>query len=324
MNTNDALQQFRDVIRRRHLAYSTEQSYMTWLRRYCKWMKGNREGDSTQKVGTFLTALAKSGCSPTTQNQALQSLLMFYREVVGSELGRVEALRAKRREHERYAPTREETAALLRAVENTGGYPVRLIVHMIYGCGLRVNEPLDLRLKDVDLANSKLTIRQAKGGKDRTVTMPCSLIEAVRKQVALAKALWAQDASAHVPVALPDLLVKKAPSYAHAIGWYWLFPARGLCKHPRTGDTVRYRCLDTNVQRAVKKAAEKCGLVGVVTPHCLRHAFATHTLQSGSYVRDVQQVLGHAHLDTTMGYLHVEASRVASPLDSLVAEGVGV
>jgi site-specific recombinase XerD len=268
-------------------------------------------------VSAFLTSLAHAECSPTTQNQALQSLLMFYREVHSVELGRIDALRAKRREHVRYAPTREETAALLTAVRDTGCYPVRLIVHLLYGCGLRVNEPLELRIKDVDIANSRLVVRQAKGGKDRVVPMPCSLVDPVRKQVAVAAALWQQDAAAGVPVPLPDRLEVKYPSYAHARAWYWLFPLRTRSEHPRTGATVRWHVLDTAVQRAVRDAAETCGLTGLITPHCLRHAYATHAMQAGANVRDVQQVMGHAHLDTTMGYLHAESGRVKSPLDAI-------
>jgi integrase len=265
-----------------------------------------------------LTDLARGDCSPTTQNQALQALLLFYREVVGAELGRVDALRAKREQHVRYAPTAEDVVSLLGAVKDRGGYPIRLIVHLLYGCGLRVNEPLDLRLKDVDLENSRLIVRQAKGGKDRVVPLPCKLAEPLRRQLEYASAMWARDAAAGLPVQLPHLFARKYPGHARSRGWYWLFPAQSPCRHPRTGEIVRYRVLAENVQRAVRDAARSVGLGGQVTPHCLRHAYATHALRGGAYVRDVQVVLGHSSLETTMGYLHAEAGRVASPLDSLV------
>lgn len=316
MNIETAIEKLRDAMRRRHLAWSTEQSYVAWLRRYCAWLRScDPSLDSTAKVSAFLTALAHTDCSASTQNQALQALLMLYREVVGTDLGRVNALRAKRPQHVRYAPTRDEVRAILATIQDQGGYPTRLIVHLLYGCGLRVNEPLDLRIKDVDLENSRLTVHEAKGVKSRVIPIPCAMAEPLRRQIAVAAARWEQDAAAGIPVPLPHLLARKYPRNAFARGWYWLFPAHNTCLHPRTGETVRYRCLDTNVQRAVRAAASKCGLTGMVTPHCFRHAYATHAMQSGAYVRDVAEVLGHAHLDTTMGYLHAEAGRVTSPLD---------
>jgi integron integrase len=317
MTADVAISKLREIIRRKHLAWSTEETYSYWLGKYCAWLESAcPSGDSTTKVTAFLTQLAHEDYSASTQNQALQALLMFYREVVGCELGRVDALRAKRPVHVRYSPSVAEVRALLAAVRDLGGYPTRLIVHLLYGCGLRVNEPLDLRIKDVDLASSRLTIH-GKGGKTRVVPLPCSLSEPMRRQIAVASARWEQDAASGIPVPLPHLLSRKYPCNAFARGWYWVFPATGTCSHPRTGETVRYRCLDTNIQRAVRSAAVQCRLAGMVTPHCLRHAYATHALHSGAYVRDVQMVLGHASLETTQGYLHAEAGRVASPLDAL-------
>lgn len=317
MNTDAAVLGLRDAIRRRHLSWSTEQTYTGWLRRYCAWLPSHAQGSSTEKLTAFLTGMAHTKCSASTQNQALQALLMFYREVVKVEIGRVDALRAKRPQNVRYSPSREEVRTLLAAVGDQGGYPTRLIVYLLYGCGLRVNEPLDLRLKDVDLAESRITIHDAKGAKSRVVPLPCSLVEPLRRQMTIAAARWEQDASAGTPVPLPHLLARKYPANAFAKAWYWVFPATTTCRHPRTGETVRYRCLDTNVQRAVRAASIKAGIAGLVTPHCLRHAYATHALHAGAYVRDVQQVLGHSSLETTQGYLHAEAGRVASPLDSL-------
>jgi site-specific recombinase XerD len=316
MNATQAIEALRQAIRLRHLSYSTEQSYCSWIARYCRWIVG-REGDATAKVTAFLTDMARSGCSSSSQNQALQALLMFYREVVRADLGRVDALRAKRPEVIRYAPTVDEVRALLGAVRDVGGYPIRLIVQLTYGCGLRVNEPLDLRIKDVDLANSRLTIRRAKGGKDRVVALPCSLASALAAQMKIAVAVHEADKAAGIPVALPGLMDRKAPGYAFARSWAYVFPARSTCRHPRTGATVRYRCLDINVQRAVRAAAKEVGLYGQVTPHCLRHAYATHLMRSGANVRDVQEAMGHVSLETTMGYLHTSAEALRSPLDAL-------
>jgi site-specific recombinase XerD len=296
---------------------------VTWLRRYEGFLRASAPaGDSTAKVTMFLTDLARQDVSASTQNQALQALLMFYRDVMGQELGRVDAMRAKRRERIRYAPTRDEVRKLLAVVQDVGGYPTRLIVHLLYGCGMRVGEPLDLRIKDVDLDNSRIVMHDGKG-KDRVVPIPCSLADGLRRQMAIATAAWEADAAAGIPVPLPHQLARKYPRNAFARGWYWVFPAHSTCRHPRTGETVRYRVLEVNVQRCVRAAADRCGLGGMVTPHCLRHAYATHTMRAGACVRDVQIVMGHKSLETTQGYLHAEAGRVCSPVDDLFVAGVG-
>ncbi len=170
-----------------------------------------------------------------------------------------------------------------------------------------------LTLKDLDLANLQLHIRQAKGNKDRVVGLPPCLAPALDRQLAIAKATASKDRAEGIPVPLPGLLAKKYPAARLAERWAWLFPAHQLCRDSRTGKMVRWRCHESNVHRAVRQAARLCSLDGL-TPHSLRHGFATHTLHNGTVVRDLQVVLGHAHLDTTMGYLHAEAQRVVSPL----------
>jgi integrase len=143
------------------------------------------------------------------------------------------------------------------------------------------------------------------------------LADPLRHQLDLAKALAARDRANGIPVALPGLLSKKYPTAALLERWAWLFPSKTLCNDPRSGKTVRWRCHEANVQRAVKQAAQCCGLEGL-TPHFLRHAYATHALQFGANVRDLQVVLGHNHLETTMGYVHPEAERVTSPLKNYI------
>ena len=166
-------------------------------------------------------------------------------------------------------------------------------------------------------ATSQSTPKTSHGNKGRVVLFPKCLAEPIERQLVFAKALAAQDHARGIPVALPGLLAKKYPSAARSERWAWLFPSRTTCRHPRTGIQVRWRCHENNVQRAVKEAARRCHLEGL-TPHYLRHAFATHALHGGAFVRDLQVVLGHNHLETTMLYLHTEAGRVASPLSDYV------
>jgi integrase len=149
------------------------------------------------------------------------------------------------------------------------------------------------------------------------VAFPACLKPVLQHQLAVAKAVAATDQPQHLPVPLPDRLAAKYPRAAYSERWAWLFPAHGTCLHPRTNLRVRWRCHAASVQRTVKSAALLCRLDGL-TPHHLRHAFATHSLHHGAFVRDLQVVLGHNNLETTMRYLHAEASRVASPLQTYV------
>lgn len=311
MTPAESQSKLRAAIRLRHLSLSTEQSYCSWLVRYMKWLSvcAHTCASSEERLEGFLSQLARDGVSASTQNQAFNALLLFYREVLQQPLARVDALRAKRAATIREAPTEAEVRALLAAVKDVHGYPTRLIVHLIYGCGLRVTEPCNLRIKDVGLEKQILTLHCAKGGKDRIVPLPCSLFAGLRDQIEAARVTWKRDASAGIPVALPGLLAKKYPASQYAWKWAWLFPSHTTCAHPRTGQTVRYRVHEANVQLAVRQTG--CGF----KPHQLRHAYATHCLSRGANPRAIQSAMGHNSLETTMGYLHADALSVRSPLE---------
>ena len=316
MNTTDTLSKFRDVILLRHLSWQTEECYQGWILRYIKWLKKHSASFATSelRMGAFLTSLAHNGCAASTQNQAFNAILFLYRDVLKQKLEDITALRAKRPATIRQAPSREQVMGMLDIITDVHGYPTRLIAHLLYGCGLRVTEPLNLRVRDIDIAHSRLMIRGAKGGKDRVVQVPCSLMAQLIDQMKRAKLIWEDDAKAGLHVELPGALARKYPRAPFAHQWSWVFPSKTSCIHPRTWERVRYRMHEANVQKAVKLAAAKLGLDGAVTPHCLRHSYATHVLDRGANVRDVQVALGHSHLDTTMGYIHAEPSRVTSPL----------
>ena len=314
-----ALQKCCDLLRRKHYALTTEQSYCGHIGSYIDWLvlHGRCLPDSRARVEAFLTSMAHRGCSASTQNQAFNALLFLYEQVRGEKLPEIQALRAKQSRHKRTALPKAQTMALLNAVEDVGGYPTRLVAWLLYGCALRVSEPLNLRIKDVNTSTWRLTLRGCKGGKDRTVIVPVCLREGLTRQMAFAKALWQRDQAAGLPVEVPGLLARKYPKAPHAWTWFWLFPAHGACKHPRTGEPVRWRMHEVNVQRSVKKAAAALGLDGLATPHVLRHCCATHILDAGGNVRDVQDLLGHARLNTTMIYVHGDGERVRSPLEAV-------
>lgn len=308
-----------DLMRLQHKALSTEKTYLHWIGSYIDWLveHGKDLADSRSRMEAYLTHLAHRQVSASTQNQAFNALLYFYEQVRKEKLQDIKALRAHRPRHTRTALSKADTLALLANTPDVAGYPTKFIVHLLYGLGLRVSEPLNLRIKDVHVSESRITLRGAKGGKDRTVRVPCALMAQIQQQMLKASVVWQADQLRKLPVEVPGHLAKKYPKSPFSWQWAWLFPAHHPCQHPRTGETVRYRMHEANVQRAVKQSAALLGLDSLATPHVLRHCFATHVLDAGGNIRDLQDHLGHAHVETTMGYTHSSAHRVVSPLESL-------
>jgi len=316
MNSFQAEELLRRVIRRKHFALSTEEIYTSWLLRFMRYVvKLPRGLSSEKKLEAFLSSLARDEVSASTQNQAFNGLLFFYRECLGQKLQGVNALRARREATVRRAPATDEVRRLLSDVQDESSYPVRLVVHLIYGCGLRITEPIGLRIRDVELANSRLIIRRAKGGKDRVVGIPCSLMRQIESQMQMARLTWQRDVAAQVPIKLPSRMDRKYPRAQWSWNWAWLFPQASPCRDPRSGRTVRWHQLESTVQRAVKSSCRRLGLE--ILPHELRHAYATHCLNGGQNPRAIQDAMGHKSLETTMGYLHADALSVRSPLEVL-------
>jgi integrase len=253
MNLSIAIERLRDVLRRQHKALATESSYVYWLRHYVTALNTMAATlSSEQKLERFLTDLARHrDLSASSQNQALNAVLFFYKEVLRQPLQGVDALRAKRPARLRHAPTVPETQALLQTIRDQAGYPTNLIARMIYGCGLRVTEPLNMRIKDVNLEQLTLFLVGAKGGKDRVVSLPKSLVPELVQQMKFAQAVWQRDQQNKIPVTLPHQLAIKYPDYQFSWPWAWLFPSHHTCFHPRTRCEVRYRMHEANVQRAV-------------------------------------------------------------------------
>lgn len=315
MNSKEALEKLTQVVRRQHKALATEQVYRHWLKRYMEAVKSMpRDLTSEQRLERFLTELAiKKDVSASTQNQAFNAIVFFYKDVMGRPLGNVDALRAQRPAHLRHAPSVSDTRKLLEAVEDDGVYPTRLLVRLLYACGLRVSEAAALRLKDVEMEEGKLFILGAKGGKDRVVRLPCALVTEIAAQMEAAKVTWRRDAERKLPVQMPNQLARKYPEYQFSQGWAWLFPLRNPSRDPRDGRWVRWHVLPETIQRAVRKARRQTGVM--VVPHELRHAYATHSLNRGVNIKALSEAMGHAQIETTAGYCHAEALSVPSPLE---------
>lgn len=309
----------RDFLRLQGKAISTEDQYSGYLRRFIRFVcsRGWPPGTTSKtKLEKFLTMLAKDGVAESTQNCAFSAVCYYYRHIRKDPLQGVDALRSKRGETVRHAPSVEDTRKILMAVQDSGGYPTRLICHLCYACGLRIGEATAIRLKDIDLDSATITIRQGKGKKDRFIPIAPSLIERLRLQVTAAEATFQKAKAMGVPAKLPHKLATKYPRAPFQRRWFWLFPMHQPCTDPRRGGRVWWHCLDGPPQSAMRKANRAAGTEGI-TPHHLRHAWATHARNNGARVEDIQTILGHRDIATTLRYTHPDAERVPSPIEAL-------
>ncbi len=312
------LDQMRAVLRRKHYALRTEEAYTGWVIRYVRF-HGTRHPRELGEpdVSAFLTHLAVvDHVAASTQNQALCALLFLYREVLGQPLAQSLAIApAKRPEHLPVVLSRSEARVVLAALTGTH----HLMASLRYGSGLRLLECLRLRVKDIDFDRHQLTVRQGKGGKDRTTMLPALLHAPLRAQLADAQRLHAADLRAGFGrIELPHALDRKISHADREWRWQYLFPSGNRSIDPRSGSERRHHLDPSGLQKAVRRAAETTCSTKRVTCHTFRHSFATHLLEAGYDIRTVQELLGHADLQTTMIYTHVlqrGAGAVRSPLD---------
>ncbi|MCG6926966.1 MAG: integron integrase [Acidobacteria bacterium] len=315
------VERVREAIRARHYSRRTEKSYVGWVRRFLAF---HAYGDATRmgatEVRAYLTHLAtRRRVSASTQNQAFSALLFLFRQVLGRDLEALEDTpRAKRPTRLPVVLSRAEAAALISHLPGR----LWLVGSLIYGAGLRLQECLSLRVKDVDFDRRVLTVRDGKGRKDRETVLPDALEEPLRGHLRrIRKTHEKEVADGRGAVTLPDALERKYPRAQWELGWQWVFPAGREYVDRSTGVLRRHHLHPSAVQRAFRTAAEEAGLAKRATSHSLRHSFATHMLEAGYDIRTVQELMGHRELNTTMIYTHVTtvgSKGVRSPLDHRV------
>jgi len=320
MKRGRLLGDLRRAIRARHYSPRTEDAYVRWVRRFVSFSGGKHPvASSDRDVGRFLTALAEKGrVSASTQNQAASALLFLYREVIGRDVDRwVPVVRAKEPKRLPVVLNREEVSQLLGEMK---GQP-KLIALLLYGSGLRLQECLELRVKDLDFGSGEIRIRRGKGARDRVTMLPKLGRRSLKSHLQRVKARHSRDVkSGGGHVSLPGGLSRKYPKASQEWVWQYVFPSPRLRRDEQTGAEVREHLHATAVQRAFRAAVLQTGMSKRATCHTLRHSFATHLLEGGHDIRTVQELLGHSDVRTTMIYTHVlnkGALGVRSPADVL-------
>ncbi len=314
------LDQVRFAIRAKHYSIRTEEAYVDWIKRFIVFHgKRHPSGMGAFQIQAFLNHLAiNREVAASTQNQALSALLFLYRDVLNIELPKLDLDKITRAKQPMRLPvvlTKSEVEQLLVHLHGTH----KLMARLLYGSGMRLMELIRLRVLDLDFERKEIVVRNGKGGKDRMTVLPSSIIPALNDHLDEVRALYDSDRNKGVPgVYLPFALAKKYPKAIYEWRWQYVFPSFKLSIDPRTKLERRHHACEQSLQRVVKKAADSAGINKKVTPHTLRHSFATHLMENGYDIRTVQELLGHKDISTTQIYTHVlnrGGRGVFSPLD---------
>ncbi len=312
------LDRVRDAIRTRHYSRRTEEAYVHWIRRYIVFHGKKHPSEmGAPEISRFLTSLAVvRHVSASTQNQALSALLFLYKAVLGTELGRIDpVLRARMPIRVPVVLSRDEVSRILK--ELTGR--IWIIGVILYGAGLRIQDCLELRVKDIDFDRHQIVVRRGKGQKDVRTMLPMAVRERLQAHLSEVKRQHEADVAQGVGRAiLPFALERKYPNASTDWAWQFVFPATRICRDPQWGPPSRYHLHESVVQKEIVAAVRRAGLTKRVSPHVFRHSFATHLLEDGYDIRTVQELLGHRDVSTTMIYLHVlnrGGLGVRSPID---------
>jgi len=314
----DFYSRLRSVIRVHHYSIRTERAYAQWVGRLLSFHQDKSpdfiDADDIQSYLNYLAEERKVAAS--TQNQALNAIVFFFREVLKRDPGDFsDFVGARRPTHIPEVLTRSEIESLLDAMFGVN----QLMAGLLYGAGLRLMECIRLRVKDIDFEARHLTVRDGKGRKDRKTMLPERFQDSLKQQLEHARVLYEADLKKGVTgVYIWPGLDRKYPNAAREWIWQYTFPSNRLSVDPRSHTTRRHHLHSSSLQKAVKNAAAKAGLSKRVTCQTLRHSFATHLLENGCDIRTVQELMGHSDVSATMIYTHVlnrPGITVKSPAD---------
>ncbi len=311
------IDQVRALIRSRNMAYKTEQTYIHWILRYIRFHnKKHPKGLNERHVEAFLSHLAiQCNASKSTQRTALCALAFLYNGFLNQPLQNLNFRAASKPPKIPEVFNHQEALNVLSFIPEK----YRLICQLMYGAGLRLNEALRLRVKDINFSMRYIVVRQGKGDKDRRTVLPNFCIDPLHQQINYVAALHQTDLiNNEGEVYMPNALARKYPNAAKELGWQFLFPADNTAKDPRSDKIRRHHIMDRTVQKQVKRAVTEAAIHRHCTSHTFRHSFATRLLEKNYDIRTVQELMGHADVATTQIYTHVLDSRgigVASPMD---------
>lgn len=319
------IEEVRVACRLKHYSLRTEDAYTTWVKRYVNFHKQKHPSEmGANEITNFLTYLAiKRHVSPSTQSQALNALMFLYNKVLRKDIEKINHfVRPKKKQKLPVVLTQSEISTLLSALK-AHKFSYWLAACLMYGSGLRLMECMRLRVMNISFDHKCLYILNAKGGKDRIVTLPDELIHYLKEHLARVKTLHQRDLDdGYGEVYMPYALAKKYPSGAKQWEWQYVFPSSQRSEDPRDGKEKRHHFNERAMQRKITHVAREAGLQKHVTCHTLRHSFATHLLERGMDIRTVQEQLGHKDVRTTQIYTHVlnrGGNAVISPLGSIIA-----
>lgn len=314
------LDALRADLRLRGYSIKTEHSYLEWTRRYIRFIDMRHPATvDPSEITRFLTHLAVNRhVAVNTQKAALNALVFLYQKHMKIEVGNLGFTLARKQRHVPAVLTPEEVKNILSHLSGRN----YLIVSLMYGSGLRVNECLRLRVQDIDVAHRSITVHDGKGRKDRKTLIAASTIPALREAMTAAVELQHRDNERDVGSSMPPALARKYPNAFRSDAWAFLFPASTWCRNPYDGTLCRHHLHDTVVRKFVAEAVKKAGIkTKHVRCHTFRHSFATALLAAGTDIRTVQELLGHNDVSTTQIYTHVLGQHYAgtnSPMDRLL------
>lgn len=286
------IDRLRLFIRSKGLAYSTEKTYCHWIIRFLRAKQYKSEAQLQPcHINDFLSQLSnKHYCSINTQRTALNALVFLFREFLNIEVGNLEFKNARKPRKMPTVLSQVEAASILNHISDRK----RLIVQILYGCGLRISEAVSLRVKDIDIANGGLYVMEAKGGKSRRTLLPLSLVQPLTEQIQFIEQQFEKDkAIGKAGVFMPDALGRKLPSAQYELAWQYVFPADHYSLDPRSNVERRHHMGAQQIQRTIKQATQKANIHKRVTCHTFRHSFATELLKQGTDLRTIQELLGH-------------------------------
>lgn len=302
--------QFDRAIALQGAARSTRASYWGHAKAFYRFSRKPASQWSGADVQDWMWHLHGSGYARKSRHQALCAIVWVFKHVLKADLGKLDLPPLpKERQNLRDIPTREEIGRIFAGLRGQ----VRLMAGLMYGAGLRVGECCKLRVKDIDIMNRCILVHCGKGDKSRRTVLPVRMIPALERHIAWRQGLHDLDlAAGHGLAELPGRLAQKYQSANREFRWQWLFPSTAI------RGQYRWHATDESVAKQMRAAVRSAGIVRRVTPHTLRHAFATHAMRVGNDPRTVQDLLGHESLETTMIYLHGDSARGVSPLDCAV------